>query len=219
MRFTIITPTLQRSSLVRTCNSVDSQSYSDWQHIVMVDRAKLDRALLAGIHHPQRSVIKCPVPHHNYGNTCRHNAWELATGDYCLMLDDDNYLTDDKILEDIAASLEDRPHWALFPILRRGKLFFHDPPGLKVTDTANVVVRREIARWPDILEYAADARWVEGLKAYPHKSLPDFRPIVDMPIQSKGRSSAKRWDIREKVARTWRDIGLLYNKRGSSTPL
>ena len=90
MRFTIITPTLQRSSLVRACNSVDSQSYSDWQHLVMVDRAKLDHALLAGIHHPQRSVIKCAVPHHNYGNTCRHNAWELATGDYCLMLDDDN---------------------------------------------------------------------------------------------------------------------------------
>jgi glycosyltransferase involved in cell wall biosynthesis len=219
MRFTIITPTLQRSSLLRACNSVDSQSYSDWQHIVMVDRAKLDRALLAGIHHPQRSVIHCPVPHHNYGNTCRHNAWELATGDYCLMLDDDNYLTDDRILEDIAANLEDSPHWVLFPILRRGKRFFHDPPGLKVTDTANVVVRKEIARWPNILEYAADARWIEGLKAYPHKSLPDFRPIVDMPIQSKGRSSAKRWDIREKMARTWRDLGLLYSRRGSSTPL
>jgi hypothetical protein len=66
MRFTIITPTLQRSSLVRACNSVDSQSYSDWQHLVMVDRAKLDHALLAGIHHPQRSVIKCAVPHHNW---------------------------------------------------------------------------------------------------------------------------------------------------------
>ena len=218
MRFTIITPTLQRSSLVRACNSVDRQSFSDWQHIVMVDRAKLDHALLAGIHHPRRSVIKCPVAHHNYGNTCRHNAWELATGDYCLMLDDDNYLADDKILEDIAANLEDSPHWALFPILRRGKPFFHDPPGLKVTDTANVVVRREIARWPDILEYAADARWIEGLKAYPHKSLPDFRPIVDMPVQSKGRSNANRWDIREKAARTWRDIGMLYSKRGS-TPL
>jgi hypothetical protein len=41
---------------------------------------------------------------------------------------------------------------------------------------------------------------------------------VDMPVQSKGRSSANRWDIREKMARTWRDIGLLYGKR-RSTPL
>ena len=39
-----------------------------------------------------------------------------------------------------------------------------------------------------------------------------------MPVQSKGRSNANRWDIREKVARTWRDIGMLYSKRGS-TPL
>jgi hypothetical protein len=94
----------------------------------MVDRAKLDHALLAEINHPRHSVIKCPIAHHNYGKTCRHNVWELATGDCCLMLDDDNYLTADKILEDIAANLEDRPHWALFPILRRGSLFFIDPP-------------------------------------------------------------------------------------------
>jgi glycosyltransferase involved in cell wall biosynthesis len=216
MRFTIITPTLLRSSLVRTCHSVDCQTHADWQHIVMVDRSKLDRALLAQIDHAQRTVIQCPVPHHDYGNTCRRNAWELATGDYCLMLDDDNYLTDEKILEDIAANLDDRPDWALFPILRRGKLFFHDPPGLKVTDTANVVVRRQIARWPNTLEYAADARWVEGLKAYPYKSLPGFRPIVDMPVQSKGRTSAQHWDIREKMARTWRDIKLFGRRRGVS---
>lgn len=215
MRFTIITPTLQRSSLARACSSVDRQSFADWQHIVMVDRAKLNHALLAEINHPRRTVIQCPVAHHNYGNTCRHNAWELATGDYCLMLDDDNYLTDDKILEDIAAHLEDRPHWALFPILRRGRLFFNDPPGLKVTDTANVVVRRDIARWPDVEDYTADARWIEGLKAYPHKSLPGFRPIVDMPVQSKGRFCSKRWDISEKVARTCRAIKMRYNKHGN----
>ena len=124
MRFTIITPTLQRNSLVRTCSSVESQSFIDWQHIVMVDRAKLNHTLLALIHHPRRSIIKCPIAHHNYGNTCRHNAWKLASGDDCLMLYDDNYLADHRILEDIEANLEDRPHWALFPILRRGKLFF-----------------------------------------------------------------------------------------------
>jgi glycosyltransferase involved in cell wall biosynthesis len=216
MRFTIITPTLQRNSLVRTCSSVESQSFIDWQHIVMVDRAKLNHTLLSLIDHPRRSIIKCPIAHHNYGNTCRHNAWELATGDYCLMLDDDNYLADHRILEDIAANLDDRPHWALFPILRRGKLFFHDPPGLKLTDTSNVVVRRDIARWPDISDYTADSRWVEGLKAYPHKSLPAFRPIVVMPVQSKGRFSSKRWDISEKLARTWRAMETRCSKRSST---
>lgn len=193
VRFTIITPTLQRRSLIKTCRSVDQQSCTDWQHIVVVDRPRLKRSLLAEIAHPQRLIIKCPFPHRNYGNTCRHNAWRQAEGDYCLMLDDDNYLADERILEDIAATLADEPRWALFPILRYGRRFFNDPPGERKTDTANVVAQRDIARWPDISDYTADGKWVEGLKAYPHKSLPHFRPIVDMPIQSKGRSPLKKW--------------------------
>jgi glycosyltransferase involved in cell wall biosynthesis len=213
MKFTIITPTLQRSSLAKTCNSVNNQTYAEWEHIVMVDRPTINEALLGEIRHPKRFVIKCSVPHHDYGNTCRHIAWEMATGEYCMMLDDDNFLFDDKVLEDIVATLEDSPHWVLFPILRRGKVFFNDPPGLKLTDTANAVVRRDIARWPDTSDYAADAQWIEGLKAFPYKSMAGFRPIVNVPVQSKGRTSSRRWDPVEKWARTWRIIERRYGRR------
>jgi glycosyltransferase involved in cell wall biosynthesis len=213
MKITIITPTLQRSSLIQACNSVDRQSFREWQHIVMVDRPTLDLDLLATIRHSQRQVMQCPKAHHNYGNTCRHNAWEVATGDYCLMLDDDNYLTDDDVLKDVAASLYKRPRWALYPIMRRGKSFFNDPPGLKLTDTANVVVRRNIARWPNIAEYAADGRWIEGLKAHPYEAFPAFRPIVNVPVQSKGRMFSDKRDIGEKVARIWRAMEMRYSKR------
>ena len=36
MTFTIITPTVVRETLLRTCRSVDEQRYANWQHVVMV---------------------------------------------------------------------------------------------------------------------------------------------------------------------------------------
>ena len=218
MKITIITPTLQRMSLLQTCKSVDSQSFAGWQHIVMVDRTKVDLTLVAAIRHPRRSVVQCPKAHHDFGNTCRHNAWERATGEYCLMLDDDNFLTDDHILADIVTSLQQGPDWALFPILRRGERFFHDPPGLKRTDTANAVVRKELARWPKVADYAADALWIEGLKAHAYQAFPTFRPIVNVPVQSKGRISPRRWYVTGKVARTWNTIKRRYCSPENAIP-
>src|ERR1700691_970430 len=130
--FSIITPTLQRDSLLRCCESINSQTFADnWQHIVMVDSYTIERDLIERISHPQRIVAGCATSHKNFGNTCRHRAWLFATGQWCLYLDDDNYLADARILEDLAVALEGIPErWALFPILRHGSPFFHEPPRL-----------------------------------------------------------------------------------------
>jgi hypothetical protein len=53
-------------------------------------------------------------------------------------------------------------------------------------DTGNIVARRDIARWPDIPDYASDAIWVEGLKKYPYKAFPDALPIMIMEKTSFG---------------------------------
>jgi hypothetical protein len=189
--FSIITPSLQRQSLLRTCESVNTQTFKKWQHVVALDVAILDEELFRRIDHPQRFVYQCDYPHRNYGNTCRHKAWEFATGEYVLGLDDDNWLDGNRVLEDIHSALTgplfDPPDWAIFPIMRHGQRFFHDPPGLCMTDTANVVARREIARWPNVPDYTADGHLVEGLKKYPYMAFPMFRPIVVMPKSSEGK--------------------------------
>ncbi len=157
-----------------------------------VDRHSTDDELMGKVVHPRRSVSICDWEHHNGGNTCRFEAWENATGVYCLYLDDDNFLSDDTILEDIASALEsaDKPQWGLFPILRHGQWFYYDPPYYCSTDTGNVVVRREIGQWPNVQQRESDWALVERLLGYPYKAFPEFRPIIVMPSSNFGKAES-----------------------------
>jgi|ERR1700722_687419 len=186
--FSIITPSLQRQSLLRTCESIDKQTYfGRFEHIIMIDQDVIDKELFAKIDQPYRFVYQCPNHHGNYGNRCRYDAWKHASGDMLWYMDDDNYLVDDRILEDMAAILKDVECFAILPIMRHGRWFFNDPPGLCMTDTMNVVCRRTIGRWPDIEAREADGHWVEALKAnYPYTAFPQFRPIGVMEYSSNG---------------------------------
>lgn len=190
MKFSIITPTIQRESLVKCCESVSTQNWIEWEHLIVVDSQDFNGSLFHRIpYDPRRELWKCSIPHNNFGNTCRHQAWEKTTGDYILYLDDDNWLADPDVLKDIAAKLSEMVGmWALFPILRHGSRFFHDPPRCCFVDTANAVVSRKIGRWPDRNEYTLDGIWVEELVSkYPYQAFPDFRPIVVMPKSSEGK--------------------------------
>jgi glycosyltransferase involved in cell wall biosynthesis len=188
MKFSIITPTLQRESLIKTCESISGQSCMDWQHLVMIDCEKPDGRILSRIpFNPQRRFTVCGTAHKNFGNRCRHDAWAYATGEYVLYLDDDNWLTNERVLENIAAVLTG--NWGFFPILRHGQIFYTDQPRSCHADTANVVVKREIGRWPDGPEYTMDGIWIDALmKNYPnYQAFPNFRPIVVMPSSNEGR--------------------------------
>lgn len=186
--FSIITPTLERESLIECCKSVNSQIFTNWEHIVIADTVMPDIALMKKIEHSKRQLRYCGIFHQNYGNTCRHNAWQYATGKFLIMLDDDNTLWGNRVLQQIANCLATVKHWAIFPIDRHGSYFFNDPPGLCQSDTANVVVRREIGRWPDIPDYTADGIWIEALKAkYPYSAFPNVRPIIMMEKSNEGK--------------------------------
>ena len=104
-----------------------------------------------------------------------------------MYLDDDNFLADNRILEDMATALT--ADWGLFPILRHGQQFFTDPPRCCHADTANIVVKREIGRWPNIPDYTADGIWIDALvKDHPaYQAFPGFRPIVIMEKSSEGK--------------------------------
>src|ERR1700733_5029981 len=124
--FSVIVPTLQRESLVRCCNSVLAQTFTEWEMIIQVDAERINEELFNRIS-PTRKiwVEECGVHHSNYGNTCRHLAWERATGEYLVMLDDDNEMFHPDALQDIHDALEtdNWPDWALFPIHRHGSVF------------------------------------------------------------------------------------------------
>ena len=183
MRYSIITPTLGRDSLRKTCASLEAQTCTDWEHIVIFDGPGEAPS------HPQRTVLHCDHRHYNYGNTCRHDAWTRATGDYVYYLDDDNYLAHHGVLEALRAVTAD---WAIFPILRFGERFFNDPPRVNYTDTGNILVRREIGQWinrPDgSQDGTVDGQFAEALAAkYHYQSLGSLRPVLVMPESHGGR--------------------------------
>lgn len=194
--FSIITPTIQRESLVQTCASLDSQTFTNWQHVVMVDCEKGDYDLWERID-PQegfgrRNILLCNVAHKNFGNTCRHNAWEYAIGTYIVFLDDDNTFCHDEALSDLASAIEGAgfPDWGIVPMWRHGRQFFTDPPRSCHVDTANLFVKREIGQWPDGPEYTMDGIFIEELQQHPeyvYKALPDVRPVINMPYSSEGK--------------------------------
>lgn len=187
----IITPSLQRESLIRCCKSVDSQTYTNWRHIVALDCAPEDvnHELVEKIQHPNRTVFCCGRKFGNFGNHARWTAWDMATAGYQIFADDDNFMCSQHSLSNIAAALEsvNNPDWAIFPIHRHGRIFFHDPPGMCMTDSANICVKREIGRWPDIVSREADGVLVEELKAkYSYAAFPNVEPIIMMEHSSNG---------------------------------
>lgn len=188
--FSIITPTVQRESLLKTCESIESQIYQGWEHIVVVDDLEI-LPFVKALEHPKRRILCCKQRFNNFGNTPRHRAWYYTKGTYQIALDDDNFLADNSILSDIAIELETvgYPDYSCFPIMRFGGVFFDVNPRSCHADTANMVVKREYAQWPDINDYTADGFWIDALRARPELSMatfPKFRPIVVMPKQGKG---------------------------------
>jgi glycosyltransferase involved in cell wall biosynthesis len=188
MKFTIITPTVQRASLRACIESVAVQTFYDREHIIAIDGNTLDTVLLETCFFPRQKWIVTGKSFRNGGNTPRHLAWREATGDWVYHLDDDNVLAHPNALQDIADALEGiEEQWAIFPIHRHGSRFFFDPPQPCYFDTGNAIARREIAQWPDIPDYASDAPWLNGLKATgPYKAFPQTRPIMIMPTTSFG---------------------------------
>ena len=183
--FTVITPTLQRESLLKTCQSLDGQHFRDFQHIIQADSEALNEALVEQISRPGREVYCCGQRHNNGGNTCRRLALEKAVGSYVFFVDDDNYVADDSVLGDIAEALKEagNPPWGLFPIWRLGGLFYADPPRSCHVDTMNVVLRKDIAYWPNTDAYGTDGILVDDLmeRRIPYAAFPSFRPIAIIP--------------------------------------
>ena len=202
MRYTLITPTIRRPSLVKCCESVNTQTCSDWEHLVIVDGGRGEHSglsiinrppqdtpvdtveawkdILRLIEHPQRKILYCDRAHRNSGNTCRHDAWAFATGEYVYYLDDDNYLASPLSLEYLKAVTGE---WALVPMSSSSDIshrYFADPPGRGRTDTGMYVIRREPARWPDIPNYEADGLFAEELvrKGIPYQTLFHLPPIM-----------------------------------------
>ncbi|MDE2105682.1 MAG: glycosyltransferase family 2 protein [Patescibacteria group bacterium] len=191
MKISIITPSLCRPSLRDCCHSVDIQLGAEWQHIVCFDlpESEIDSDLMFSLAHPCRTFLSTGQRYGHYGNHARWLAWEKATGAYCCFLDDDNTLARPDALADISACLvrDHFPDFAIFPIHRHGSVFFHVPPRMCFTDSANLCVKTKIGRWPDIEMREADGYFADQLtSSYAYSAFPDVEPVIRMERSSNG---------------------------------
>jgi glycosyltransferase involved in cell wall biosynthesis len=192
MKFTILTPTILRPTLRETCASLDSQSYQNWQHLVVVDLPAGEltpeqRELVESFAHPNRSVSYCERRHRNYGNTCRSRLFELIGGDYVLHIDDDDvYLGE--ALQTLAGLIEDSA-WGLFPIERFGEVFFNLPPSQGRVCSNQFFYRPfiggEAYRYTDNDSYDADWMLVERLLRHPYQVI-ECEPLARVTVQHFG---------------------------------
>lgn len=161
VNFSIITPWLPpRESIKQNMEYVNAQSYPYWEHLISIDRLGYDNAISAS--DDRRHIIPCGIEHKNWGNACRHNLWEKASGDWIIYLDDDDILYPNA-LETIAQAIESSPNkdWGYFAIMLGAGKFFHNPPGGGLI-TGGQVFHRKVGldgtpfRWYDTTNYAAD---------------------------------------------------------------
>jgi glycosyltransferase involved in cell wall biosynthesis len=190
MRLSIITPSIARSSLVKLCQTIDEQTDQDYEHIIMVDvpikeLADEQKICLAQFYgKSNRKLLYCEKRHYQCGNTCRHNACDIAKGDYIFYIDDDDYFADNDVFKTLREVDKD---WAIFPMLLNGRVLFTNPPQGCQISTGNFMHRRGFVTWPDTSVYESDWMIVEQmLQKAPYQVL-NTRPLVIHPQHNVGR--------------------------------
>lgn len=197
LTFTIITPTLLRSTLTKACESIHNQDYLNWRHLIVVDDpvVNLDEFLETNqqLLDPRRFWFQCDRAHHNVGNTCRSKMYDRIhpKTNYVLYLDDDNYYLDGAfhLLNKALQSLESE--WGIFPMIYLGKLFLHSKPRRNYVDTNQIfhkpIVKDNEVRYLAVDEYFGDGLLVEWLtKLVSPTVLTHLPPLVEMPVKSYG---------------------------------
>ena len=159
IKFSILTPWLPpRLSIHQSIGYVNNQTYQNWEHLISIDRLGFNLES----DDERRKIRPCLVEHNTWGNSCRHNLWAEATGDWILYLDDDDILYPGALAE-VAQAIEANPglDWGYFAIKLGTNKFFNYPPGGGLITGGQIFHRRILldgseGRWYDNGNYGAD---------------------------------------------------------------
>lgn len=189
LRFTIITPTLLRPTLERTCKSIDDQTHSNYEHIIIVDvkgiiqRSKglnsYDRkeyfknkfALLDKISNKNRKILfyNKNFIGNDYGNECRGHGFDCRdkNTDYILYLDDDDFYINNTFSIIQSRLDNNKPNAFYFPCLRFNETFFNEPAITQTTSNQwghKPVINGKEIKWHGDNSYVSDGEFLEEVK-------------------------------------------------------
>ena len=165
--FSIITPTLNRKFLEITCESIETQSFDSWEHIVVSDLPGVKQPEWSI--HPKRKWITNETRLGCFGNHSRNIGNMAARGEWVGYIDDDDFYADRtafrRVLEAIL-TLKPGQEWIVAPMLYAGELWPGEPVVGKI-GTCQMFHKRKVAMrticWPAIQAYAADGIFAESL--------------------------------------------------------
>lgn len=167
----IITPTILRPTLARTCGSVDRQKFDSYEHLVVIDLpdVKIESIPLNLLSHRRRWFI-CDKAHGAVGNFCRNWIFPHIAGEWIVYLDDDDFYFEDclETLAEAIASSKKAVEWGVFPIRFMGQRYLNIPPGFEKSNISQMFHRKWINGIPIQYianrHYTADGEMIEELK-------------------------------------------------------
>ena len=184
--FTIITPTIGRSTLLKTCESVNNQTCSDWEHLVIYDGPEQEVEVFKLIKHPQRKIMFSGRNFGDYGHSIRFFAWELAKYNYLMYIDDDDYYHEE-CLKVLQSNMDPNINFVFFPCRRLGCKFLNLPPRLGSTVSCQYAHKKQDQNGCPIRfspgGYRHDGYWIqEMVENYPYQVIDPECPMVYVDV-------------------------------------
>lgn len=148
-KFSIIIPNYNNGKYLEKClNSVLNQTYKNYE-IIFVDDMSEDNSLeIANKMLKGHKILK--VPYKKYNGGTRNIGIMEATGDYIMCIDSDDWLINDKVLEDLNNFIEDEDIIRTGYSLYNGEIIFTDIP--KHETMMDLFVEPTCAVWTKVIK-------------------------------------------------------------------
>lgn len=148
-KFSIIIPNYNNGKYLEKClNSVLNQTYKNYE-IIFVDDMSEDNSLeIANKMLKGHKVLK--VPYKKYNGGTRNIGIMEANGDYIMCIDSDDWLINDKVLEDLNNFIEDEDIIRTGYSLYNGEIIFTDIP--KHETMMDLFVEPTCAVWTKVIK-------------------------------------------------------------------
>ena len=159
-RVTVITPTYKRlEKLAEAIQSVQRQTYTDWEHIVVSDGYDNDVKIFINNIGDKRLSYHYTYRMNVMGNYQRNYALKYATGEYVLYLDDDNIIYENCLSSMVSKFTSDNIGYVIGPILYGNIVKSPKYPfQWRQIDLLNYMIRRKLVEklWGQNVHVSAD---------------------------------------------------------------
>jgi glycosyltransferase involved in cell wall biosynthesis len=194
--FSIITPTIGRDTLLRTCETIDRQTCPDWEHLVIFDGPEQEVEVFKKIEHPQRKIIFSGNNFGDYGHSIRFFSYDFTKYDHMMYIDDDDYYHLE-CLGIIQRVMDSEVEFIFFPALWYASLLAMLPPRQNCTVSCQYVHRKKdrlghSIRFPSG-GHGTDNLWIgEMMKQYPYQVIETDCPLVYVDVAGDGKLDHQR---------------------------